>query len=90
MPTEQKERRFERYCDFTYCDLTIIPTASNNNMATITALARANEIRAPPPPGAPYSVALEGSEESGRSKIYRHWRFKDGLLQTLDPQVSTV
>ena len=59
-------------------------------MATTTALARANEIRTPPPPGAPYSVALEGSEESGRSKIYRHWRFKDGLLHTLDPQVCTL
>jgi long-chain acyl-CoA synthetase len=58
-------------------------------MAT-SALTRANEIRAPPPPGAPYSVPLEGSEEAGRSKIYRHWRFKDGLLRTLDPEVCTL
>jgi len=54
------------------------------------ALARANEIRVPPPPGAPYSVAVEGSEEPGRSKIYRHWRFKDGFLHSLDPQITSA
>lgn len=56
-------------------------------MSRPVALARASEIRTPPPPGAPYSVALDGSEEEGRSKVYRHWRFKDGLLESLDPQV---
>ncbi|KAG9521015.1 acetyl-CoA synthetase-like protein, partial [Aureobasidium melanogenum] len=60
-------------------------------MVTATpALARANEIRVPPPPGAPYSVAVEGSEEPGRSKIYRHWRFKDGFLHSLDPQITSA
>ncbi|KAG9695462.1 acetyl-CoA synthetase-like protein, partial [Aureobasidium melanogenum] len=59
-------------------------------MALTVALARANEIKAPPPPGAPYSVPLEGSEESGRSKVYRHWRFKDGLLHSLDPQITSA
>lgn len=48
---------------------------------------RAKEIAAPPPVGSPYSVALPGSEQEGRSKVYRHWRFQDGLLKTLDPKV---
>ncbi|KAI5236396.1 acetyl-CoA synthetase-like protein [Aureobasidium subglaciale] len=59
-------------------------------MATPLVLSRASEIRTPPPPGAPYSVALEASEAEGRSKVYRHWRFKDGLLKTLDPQVTSA
>jgi long-chain acyl-CoA synthetase len=48
---------------------------------------RVNEIRAPPPPGKPYSVALAGSKVEGRTPVYRHWRFTDGLLDTLDPKV---
>ncbi|KAH0399728.1 acetyl-CoA synthetase-like protein, partial [Aureobasidium melanogenum] len=59
-------------------------------MVLTPALARANEIRVPPPPGAPYSVAVDGSEEPGRSKIYRHWRFKDGFLHSLDPQITSA
>ena len=47
------------------------------------------EIARPPPPGAPYSVSLEGSELPGRSQVYRHWRFKDALLETLDPEVRS-
>ncbi|GAB7354410.1 hypothetical protein MBLNU459_g4903t1 [Dothideomycetes sp. NU459] len=54
------------------------------------ALAKAAAIRQPPPPGASYSVPLEGSEQPGRSPIYRHWRFKDAMLETLDPQVATA
>lgn len=53
----------------------------------LLALDKAAEIIAPPPPGAPNSVPLEGSELPGRSKVYRHWRFKDALLETLDPAV---
>ncbi|KAK4980760.1 hypothetical protein LTR28_002245, partial [Elasticomyces elasticus] len=48
------------------------------------AFEKAKEIMLPPPPGAPYSVALEGSQRHGRSKVYRHWRFKDALVTTLD------
>lgn len=51
------------------------------------AVARAAELRAPPPPGAPYSVPIEGSEREGRSAVYRHWRCKDELVYTLDPEV---
>lgn len=51
------------------------------------AMKTAAELLAPPPVGAPYSIALEGSEQPGRSKVYRHWRAKDALLETLDPAV---
>ncbi|KAI9782198.1 MAG: hypothetical protein M1839_005312 [Geoglossum umbratile] len=54
------------------------------------AQARAKGLLAPPPPGTPYSVPLPGSETKGRSKVYRHWRFKDAILRTLDPAVTTA
>ncbi|KAI9752787.1 MAG: ubiquinol-cytochrome c reductase core subunit 1 [Chaenotheca gracillima] len=53
-------------------------------------VAWAKEIAVPPPVGSPYSVALPGSETEGRSKVYRHWRFKDGPLKTLDPSITTA
>jgi long-chain acyl-CoA synthetase len=49
--------------------------------------ARIKELSVPPPPGMPYSVPLPGSEIEGRSKVYRHWRFTDAMLKTLDPAV---
>ncbi|KAI9879275.1 MAG: hypothetical protein M1830_009005 [Pleopsidium flavum] len=49
-------------------------------------LKRAEELSIPPPVGSPYSVALPSSEKPGRSKVYRHWRFRDELLKTLDPK----
>ncbi|KAK1070119.1 medium-chain fatty acid-CoA ligase faa2 [Friedmanniomyces endolithicus] len=58
-------------------------------MASV-ALQEAAKINAPPPPGAPYSVPLVGSEVAGRSAVYRHWRQRDGLVQTLDPAVRTI
>jgi long-chain acyl-CoA synthetase len=51
---------------------------------------RSQEIRPPPPPGKPYSVALPGSKVEGRTPVYRHWRFVDGLLESLDPQIRTA
>ena len=51
------------------------------------AVTRAAELRPPPPPGAPYSVPIPGSEIKGRSAVYRHWRCKDELVHTLDPEV---
>ena len=51
-------------------------------------LERAKQIAAPPPPGSPYSIALPESAQPGRSPVYRHWRFQDELLRTLDPDVS--
>lgn len=53
------------------------------------ALERASEIQKPPPPGAPQSVQVPGSKREGRSEVYRHWRFQDGLLATLDPSIAT-
>ena len=52
------------------------------------ALARAEELIRPPPAHTLYSVALDGSEQAGRSKIYRNWQSKDELLTSLDPKVS--
>ena len=57
---------------------------------TSLALENAKKIIAPPPPGAPCSVAVPGSQQSGRSQVYRHWRQKDGLIHTLDPDVKTA
>lgn len=49
--------------------------------------ARAAELREEPPKGTPYSVAVSGSEQPGRSKVYRAWNTQKSLLKTLDPQV---
>ena len=54
------------------------------------ALENAQKIIPPPPPGAPNSVPVPGSEKQGRSQVYRHWRQTDGLLHTLDPEVKTA
>ncbi|KAI9823325.1 MAG: hypothetical protein M1832_002549 [Thelocarpon impressellum] len=54
------------------------------------AIARMKEIAVPPPAGSPYSLPLPGSERPGRSKVYRHWRFQDEMLQTLDPAITTA
>ena len=56
----------------------------------VLALERAAEFHKAPPPGQPHSVKVSGSEEPGRSAVYRHWLFKDGLCVTLDPSVRTV
>jgi long-chain acyl-CoA synthetase len=50
----------------------------------------AEPFRNPPPKGQPYSVALPGTEKPDRTKVYRHWQCKDGLLETLDPNVRTA
>ena len=54
------------------------------------ALETAKKIIPPPPPGAPNSVPIPGSEKQGRSQVYRHWRRQEGLLNTLDPDVKTA
>ena len=44
----------------------------------------------PPPPGSPYGVPVPGSERPNRTPVYRHWRFRDGPLQTTyDPSIQT-
>lgn len=50
----------------------------------------AKDYHTPPPAGAPYSVTVIGSEQPGRSAVYRHWRFRDGILKTLDPNVTNA
>lgn len=41
-----------------------------------------------PPPGKPHGIALPGTSQPGRTPIYRHWRYVDGLMETIDPNVS--
>src|ERR1700677_2630479 len=53
-------------------------------------LKKADEYVKLTPKGQPYSVALPNSETPGRSKVYRHWHSRDGLLETLDPAVRTA
>lgn len=57
---------------------------------TIVAVEAAGEYRVPPPPGAQHSVAIPGSKLPGRSEVYRHWRFTESLLATLDPAVRLL
>ncbi|OJD12742.1 hypothetical protein AJ78_06720 [Emergomyces pasteurianus Ep9510] len=46
---------------------------------------------APPPKGTPESVQIPGTEQPGRSRVYRHWKIGSGeLLKTLDPEVRTA
>lgn len=54
---------------------------------TSVAVDEAAKYRPAPPKGAPYSIALPGSKQEGRSEVYRHWRFKDELMGSLDPAV---
>ncbi|KAI7283964.1 acetyl-CoA synthetase-like protein [Hortaea werneckii] len=55
------------------------------------ALDEAARLTPGPPPGAPYSVAVPGSEKPGRTPVYRHWRRRDeGPVTTLDPSIATV
>jgi long-chain acyl-CoA synthetase len=51
------------------------------------AVDRARELQPPPKAGDPYAVPVPGSKAEGRSHVYRHWRFPDRLMETLDPQV---
>jgi long-chain acyl-CoA synthetase len=53
-------------------------------------LQKSYEYSKPPPKGQPYSVCLPHSEKPDRSKVYRHWRCQDGLVETLDPAVRTA
>lgn len=57
---------------------------------TCLALENAKKVIPPPPPGTHYSIPIPGSEQNGRSPVYRHWRQRDGLIHTLDPDVRTA
>ncbi|TKX27494.1 AMP-binding enzyme-1 [Elsinoe australis] len=49
----------------------------------------AEAVQVPAPPGAPHSVPVPGTEQQDRTAVYRHWRFKDGIMKTVDPNVQT-
>lgn len=63
-------------------------------MSFLTSSCRAQDeaakLYAPPPPGAAYSIKVPGSEKPGRTAIYRHWRQTEGVISTLDPDVTTI
>jgi hypothetical protein len=44
------------------------------------------ELKKEPPKGTAYSVAIPGTEQPGRSRVYRAWNAQKELLKTLDPQ----
>jgi long-chain acyl-CoA synthetase len=50
-------------------------------------LAKAEELKQEPPKGTAYSVAIPGTEQPGRSRVYRAWNAQKELVKTLDPQV---
>ncbi|KAJ5383269.1 AMP-dependent synthetase/ligase [Penicillium concentricum] len=53
-------------------------------------LVKAEELKKAPPKGSAYSVALPGTEQPGRSPVYRAWNAQKELLVTLDPKVTTA
>lgn len=55
---------------------------------TLLAIQRAAELQGIPPAGQPHSVPVPGTATETRTGAYRHWRFVDGMLETLDPKVS--
>lgn len=67
----------------------MIDVAGSTRMSDMAFLDRAREYNRPPPPGSPHSVAVPDTKQDGRSEVYRHWRFKNGVLKTLDPKVSS-
>jgi long-chain acyl-CoA synthetase len=50
-------------------------------------LAKAEELKQEPPKGTAYSVAIPGTQQPGRSRVYRAWNAQKELVKTLDPQV---
>ncbi len=55
-----------------------------------THISKAREYSKPPPKGNPYSIADPNTEVQGRSKVYRHWRFRDGPLTNIDPSIQSI
>ncbi|KAH7230846.1 hypothetical protein B0J15DRAFT_472851 [Fusarium solani] len=53
----------------------------------IVAKATAAALQVPPAPKTRHSIASAEHAGEGRRKIYRHWKFTDSLLETLDPAV---
>ena len=53
-------------------------------------LQKAADYAKAPPKNQPYSVPLKNSQKPGRTSVYRHWRQRDGLLETIDPNARTA
>ncbi len=53
-------------------------------------LLKADEYFKVPPKGHPYSITLPNSEKPNRTHVYRHHKNRDGILETLDPSVTTA
>ncbi|KAH9832730.1 acetyl-CoA synthetase-like protein [Teratosphaeria destructans] len=59
--------------------------------STSVSLEAARKHTPPPPPGAPYSVPVPGSEKQGRTAVWRHWRRGEaGPITTFDPEITTI
>lgn len=56
----------------------------------LLAVQRAAEVQGLPPANKPHSVAVPGTATETRTATYRHWRFPDGPLETLDERVRTM
>lgn len=54
----------------------------------LLAVQRAAEVQGLPPANKPHSVTVPGTATETRTATYRHWRFPDGPLETLDERVS--
>ena len=52
-------------------------------------LQKADEYYQVPPKGQPYSITIPGSEKPSRTSVYRHHKFREGVLETLDPSITT-
>ncbi|EXJ60393.1 long-chain acyl-CoA synthetase [Cladophialophora yegresii CBS 114405] len=53
-------------------------------------LQTASEYFQAPPKGQPYSITLPSSEKPSRTPVYRHHKCRDGLLETVDPSITTA
>lgn len=51
---------------------------------------KAKELHKPPEKGQAHSIAVPNSTKSGRTPVYRHFRFPDGPIETLEPSVRTA
>ncbi|KAJ5263692.1 hypothetical protein N7478_011297 [Penicillium angulare] len=53
-------------------------------------LAKADDLKKAPPKGQAWSVPIPGTEQPGRSRVYRAWNAQKQMITTLDPQVQTA
>ncbi len=82
--------QYPRHSDLNFAPASVTFKFVDQGSYKMTPADRGKQISASPPHGSPYSVTLPNTEQPGRTAIYRHWRFRDGLLKSLDPNVSQV